>query len=131
MILMNGSSLFLSYFVWHYSGAFRDMVSVWLNLMWFILHFFSIPLLFRTLFSPFKRVHEEYQRTGIEDLMATFVVNIMTRIIGAIVRLCIIALGLIVLLAMTMGFILSAVLWVLLPFVTVYALYYGIGLLVS
>ena len=47
---MTSPLFILDYLSWHYTRAFRDIGSVWLNFMWFILHFFSMPLFLRTLF---------------------------------------------------------------------------------
>lgn len=112
---MNPLSIAVGYVSWHYGRAFKDILIVWTNLLWFITHFFSIPLLLRTLFSPWKRIQETYQRNGMEDYFATIVVNIMTRIVGAFVRLWIILFGLLALISAGVGVIGFYIFWVFTP----------------
>jgi ABC-type multidrug transport system fused ATPase/permease subunit len=127
---MSSSFLLMDFFVWYYSAAFRDMFALWLNGMWFIVHFFSIPLLLRTLFAPWRRITDTYRRGSIEDLMETFVMNTMTRIFGAVVRSVIIFIGVVCLLVGSVALILSVLLWVALPVASLFAFIYGVKLLV-
>ena len=83
---MSSSFFILDYLIWHYSRAFRDIVSLWYNVVWFITHFFSIPLLLRTLLSPWKRMTTTREQFGIEDMAQTFVFNLMSRVVGFFVR---------------------------------------------
>ena len=94
---MSSVAFVVDFSLWYYSRAFYGIVSVWMNLMWFVTHFFSIPLLLKTLFAPWKRMTDSSHHAGLEDLLATIVMNIMTRIFGAIIRMCIILNGLFVL----------------------------------
>lgn len=126
---MERSFVIVDYFRWHYTTAFRDVFIVWLNLVWFVMHFFSIPLLLRTLFAPWKRISEVYGRTGLEDLMATLLVNTMTRIVGAVIRFAIILVGCLVLLVVCLGLAAVLVAWVVLPLFVVYIALYGVTLL--
>lgn len=65
-----------------------------MNLLWFINRVFSIPHLLRTLFSPWHRMVEE-DKTGfdLEKFAEKVVVNLMSRLVGAVVRIPIIILG--------------------------------------
>ena len=128
---MVGTLFFVEYFAWHYSSAFRDVTSFWMNIAWFVTHYFSIPLLFRTLFSPWKRVTAEHTKRGIEDLAATIVFNIMSRIVGAFVRSMLIIVGLTALLVVLTGYCVFLVLWTLLPAVTLALLMGGLTLILT
>lgn len=82
------------YFLWHYTFAFRDIWRLWMNALWAVNRVFSIPLLLRTLFAPWKRILEtEGKRFDLEDWAARQVVNLMSRLVGAVVRLVVIGLG--------------------------------------
>ncbi len=123
-------AMFLSWYVqWHYGRAFRDILTVGRNLMWFITHFFSIPLLLKTLFQPWKRIHETYTHRGLEDFFATLVVNLMTRVVGALVRLSIIFVGLAILCAGGVALLAFYVVWAGAPIVVPGMFLYGLGLL--
>ncbi len=124
---MNPGVIVVDYIGWHYGAAFRSIVSIWTNLMWFAVHFFSIPMLLRTLFSPWRRVQEEYHvRNGLERFFEALVVNIMTRIVGALMRLVIILCGFIVLVVMFAGIVAFVIFWLIAPFVFAYLIFLGI-----
>ncbi len=125
---MRGSLFLFDYLVWHYSRAFRDIGALWFNFAWFVTHFFSIPLLLRTLFSPWKRLSDEYERAGVEKIAETFVFNLMSRVLGFIVRVIFLCIGLSILLALLIGFILFIGLWLFLPAVALFITIWGISL---
>lgn len=118
------------YTLWHYSRGFRDMVVLWSNIIWFLSHFFSIPLLASTLFSPWKRLHEERkQGFDIEDIFTVIVVNIIMRAVGFVMRISMIAIGLVFLAVALKLMIVHLILWAFFPIVVALLLYYGTGLL--
>lgn len=120
-------SLYSGYFKWHYSGALKDSFVVATNLIWFVSNLFSIGLLFRTLFAPWKRVTESHDReAGIEDYFATIAVNMMSRVVGAFIRLAVIAVGL---LALLFSLVLTAafyVVWLTAPALLPLMFLYGL-----
>lgn len=125
-----GSTMFIIDFgLWYYTRGFIDVLSVWFNCMWFIIHFFSIPLLLRTLFSPWKRMTDEGTSRSIEAYMEGFIMNTMSRIFGAFVRAVIIFVGMFALCVgvVVLGTVL--VFWILAPLLLIYSFFYGIALL--
>lgn len=126
---MHGSVLFLDLALWYYTGAFRALLALWLNATWFVVHFFSIPLLFKTLFAPWKRMTDVYERRGLEALFATLIMNTMSRVTGALIRLTVIIFGLVMLIFGVVGLIAALVIWVCLPVLAVAASVYGVMLL--
>ncbi|MFY9463399.1 MAG: hypothetical protein WAP52_04445, partial [Candidatus Sungiibacteriota bacterium] len=44
------------YIIWHYGKAVRDFFGIAYDVLWFGYHFFSLPLLARTLFAPLSRI---------------------------------------------------------------------------
>jgi hypothetical protein len=123
---MKESYLILDFVGWYYTRAFRDILAVWSNVMWFLVHFFSIPLLLRTLFSPWKRMTDQYQRTGMEDLFETLVMNMMSRVFGAFVRLLIVGCGIFFLMLGVVSLFVVIVTWVFMPVLTLVSLLYGV-----
>jgi hypothetical protein len=126
---MSSPFLFVDYFVWHYSSALRDLCALWLNVMWFINHFFSMPLLIRTLFSPWRRITDPFHRGSIEDYMSSFVMNVMTRVFGAGVRLVFLGMGLVCMFICSIAFLISLAVWITLPVSSVFAVLSGLSLL--
>lgn len=127
---MNLVTVLFGYISWHYSKAIFDILGVWVNFLWWTQHFFSLPTLAKTLFSPWKRLHEEYKRGIIdEDFFANLVVNTLMRIVGALFRLVIIIIGLIfLLLVFTLGLI-FLIFWFVAPVAIVIFFIYGLTLL--
>ena len=126
--------LFLSiahdYFLWHYSRAFKELFHVWLNFLWFTIHFFSIPQLLASWFSPFKRITEERQRAfSFEDIAGYIIINLLSRVVGAIMRSIIIVFGLAVLTGVILTGFLVQLIWVFVPMLLLGGLVFSIGML--
>lgn len=85
---MNAVLVSLEFLGWLYSGGIKEFSKAWVNIHWFLYHFFSVPELIRTLFSPLKRLKESY-RGGFdpEKFFSALAVNIIMRITGFITRL--------------------------------------------
>ncbi len=84
--------------------------------MWFLYHFFSIPILTKTFFSKFERLGEGYKKAVyLKHNLATFIINTLMRLLGVIVRSVVITVGCISLIIMTCVGVVSLVLWLLFP----------------
>jgi hypothetical protein len=98
------------------------------NYMWFFWHFFSIPLLLKTFFYPWKRLDEEKKKGfGISKTFERFTVNTLMRIVGMLIRTVTIALGLLTLVSAFIAGLVGFMLWTVLPFVVI--LFFVNGLL--
>lgn len=114
---MDGTLLFGEYFIWHYGKGVRDFFAIWGNMFWFGYHFFSIKLLAQTLFAPYKRFHQQYNWTNLElgTLGQDILLNLFMRMLGTVLRLCVLAAGLIFEIIVCAAGILSFAIWLLLP----------------
>src|SRR3989338_7211775 len=84
---MNIPVIFFQYISWHYREGVKEVFKAWKNIHWFLYHFFSINILLRTLFKPFRRIREEYGRGFDPGKVAeTLAVNIIMRAVGAFIR---------------------------------------------
>lgn len=109
-------TFFYTYANWHYTLGFLALLSHGRNFLSFLWNFFSIPDLLRTLFSPWRRLRETYDDGyDIQDKLATLLVNTIMRIVGAIVRLAVIAFGILAQVLATAFFIMASFIWLLLP----------------
>lgn len=81
-------TLFAQYLAWHYRTGVLDCLRLLANFLWFIYHFFSVPVVVRTLFTPWRRLGESY-RHGFnpEQAAETFIVNTLMRLFGFVVRI--------------------------------------------
>jgi ATP-dependent Clp protease ATP-binding subunit ClpC len=113
--------LILQYFYWHYLVAPKNLLGIWRNFLIFFWHFFSIGLLVRTLFFPWKRIILVKRRPGfdIKEFAERVFANLVSRFFGFIFRSTVIFLGLLT--EITVLFLGPVVLliWVCLPLILV------------
>jgi hypothetical protein len=84
-------------------------------------------MLLKTLFSPWWRIREEYQKgAGMEKFFASLIVNSIMRIVGFCIRIVTIIIGLAVLLVCFFGGIIFYMIWLLLPLLLLVLLLYSI-----
>ena len=115
------------YAKWHYTEGFKDLFRNWKNLIFFVLHFFSLGILFRTWFAPFGRLNEEY-RKGLdpEAFFETLVANTLMRIVGFFLRSFVIIIGLLILFIVVMLGPAVFILWTLTPFILLFLFIFGV-----
>ena len=115
------------YLVWHYGEALTDWWRIVGNFIWFFFHMFSIDLLLRTLFSPFKRLQEERKKGSwaFEDWGGAIIINVLMRLIGFGVRTMFIAVGLIFIIFTAMVGAIAFVFWLILPLMVAFLLVFG------
>lgn len=120
------------YFTWHYLRAWKELFNVWLNFLWFTIHFFSIPELFYSLFAPWKRMTQERkQGFQIEDIAAFIIINLLSRLLGAFLRTIIIVAGLFVLTLVIIVGAFTYVFWLLAPLTIIASFIFGFSMLLS
>lgn len=104
--------------VWHYTKGLEFYINRWLSYFGWLTHYFSLHLLIRTLFAPWKRLIVVDKRPGF-DLRRFFealTFNLISRGIGAVVRLALFWIGVILIIFTFFGGIAGLILWVALPF---------------
>jgi hypothetical protein len=120
------------YLLWHYTKAFGEIFHVWKNIAWFTFHFFSIPQLLRSYFSPWRRMTEERSKGfDFEDLASFLIINLISRIVGVFLRTVVIISGIASLIILLVGIITVYIFWILAPIIIAAALYFGIMLIIS
>lgn len=126
------TSIISDYFHWHYGRAFGELFHVWLNFLWFIVHFFSLPQMSQSLFSPWKRMTEEkHGGFSFEGLATYIIVNLLSRLVGFLMRGSVILLGLIALFLTIAGGFVTILLWFTAPVAIITSLVFGASLLIS
>jgi ATP-dependent Clp protease ATP-binding subunit ClpC len=113
----------MSFFVWHYTEGLRSFFEIWKNYLEFFWHYFSINRFFETLFSAWRRDISRVAQRGLHPVLflQAMLENIITRILGAIVKTGMIFIGLTFeILALFLGAILFFV-WVSFPLVFIFS----------
>lgn len=105
-----------NYILWHYTLGLAAAAAFGFNLVRFLVNFFSLGLLAKTLFAPWRRLGETYAR-GLQPnaWFETLIVNTLMRLIGVIIRLSLIAAGLVVSGLAIILALLAVVLWLMMP----------------
>lgn len=124
-------SIIHHYLLWHYSRAFGEIKHVAKSLIWFVINFFSLPQLLRSLVAPYRRITEGRGKTfDLEDLAGFLLINLISRIIGLILRLTIIMIGVLALLLLFSLIILTFIMWTIAPLFLLVCLLLGARLLI-
>lgn len=119
-------NVFSQYLTWHFAEQPRFILTIWKNLLHYNLNFFSISLLFRTLFSHWRRYHISYGRgVDLRRYFEAFTFNVISRGLGAVVRTIFIVIGLIIELFILLGGGLVLLAWILLPVLMLIGLIFG------
>src|SRR3989344_1701413 len=126
MFSMNLVVFLPQYFVWHYTVALMDFARAVSNFFWFLWNLFSIELLARSFFVPWKRLGDTQGY-----FIGRVIVGAAMRAIGITMRLALFALA-----ALSFSVVLAAVffafvLWLTLPFIIIFLFFIGIRSLFS
>lgn len=126
------STIVKDYTKWHYGEAFKELFHVWFNFLWFIIHFFSLPQLSKSLIAPWKRMTEERTKGfDFETFLSYILINLLSRVVGFILRSAVIILGLTLLLLATLTGFSIFLFWVIAPVGIVVLLAFGASLIIS
>ncbi len=118
------------YIIWHFVKAPKEILQAWKNILWFNLNFFSVTLLLKTLFSPWKGIQWQRKRAfEITDLLYVISSNLISRILGAIVRIPLLIIGTIGEMIIIIAGFFVLVCWFLLPVFIMFGSIYGFALL--
>jgi hypothetical protein len=132
---MNLIRTILGYLKWHYGKALFSTFKLWKNLLYFLVHYFSLKSLFTNFFTPWKRLTEGYpakfnlDKGTLEKYFSTFLVNTIMRIFGMLFRTFAIIIGIscclsfILILPLTLGF------WLFLPILIFLSILLGLILI--
>lgn len=104
---------------WWYSGGLVNRLNLIKQRLAKSADFFSIGLLLKTLFSPFRQISAGRVDGSFSIVVRAFFDRLLSRIIGATVRSFMIIFGTITLLLETIGGILMMLAWLLIPILPV------------
>ncbi len=124
-------TIILGYLGWHYSGAISALTNIWKNFLFFVFEFFSIRLLFRNFFDPWKKMADSYPKSfDLKKYFYAFIANLIVRTVGIIMRTALIIIGIICYLLTAILYPITLIGWLLLPIITVLILIIGILLII-
>jgi len=126
---MSQNILFL-YLEWQFLDVPKDILRGWKNCLRFNLNHWSVSLLFKTLFSYWRRYQYSYGRGfNLGRYFEAFSFNMISRILGAIMRSVLIIIGLLTEIFVVLVGIIVFLGWLILPFLLLGGIYYGFKIL--
>jgi len=119
------------YLIWHYTRALVEFSHIYKNIIAFVYNFFSVPILIRSYFAPWRRMGEAYPKNVLNfaELGSVLAVNLIMRLVGVVMRTVMIIVGLVVTVVAIIFYPVLLILWLLLPFIITVLILLGLGLL--
>lgn len=108
-----------NFFSWYYNQGVHELLEIWKNFLFFVWRYFSISELLRTLFSPWHRDVTAQGWRGLHPLktLEMLFMNLISRFIGAVVRMVVICLGFVFLVFILIIGIIINFIWISAPLV--------------
>lgn len=111
---------------WHYFEMPKKMLKVTGNFLRFGVSFYSVPLMMKTFFSPWRGYYKSYGRGfHFKKFFHALGANCISRTLGAIVRFFLLIFFVITEIFFAVTGIALLILWVFLPLLTAFVFYQG------
>lgn len=108
--------MLMAFFSWWYKEGWERQITTVKNRLVSLIDTFSIDLILRTLFSPFRQISAEGTQGPIGIQLRAFTDKLISRFIGAMVRTVVLITGCIVIAFSALIGALYLVVWPLIPF---------------
>lgn len=111
-------NIFWQYLEWHFFDVPREVLNAWKNFLKFGLYYFSLPFLFKTIFSPWRRYLWAYPKgLDIGKYVEVFFSNLISRLLGGIMRVFLIFFCLLFEGGALLGGVIVLLGWLILPII--------------
>jgi hypothetical protein len=116
MELVENKNIFVEWFLWHFYEMPVFLFGAWKNYILFALNYFSLPVLIFSLFSPWRKYRWVYPKgINIIEFFNTLISNIFSRILGAMMRIVLIAVGILFQIFVIFAGLVVFLAWLLVP----------------
>ena len=124
-------NIFFQYLIWHLIDAPKGIIQAWKNYLRFNLNYFSVVLLFKTLFAPWRKYRASYGR-GFDFVryLEAFLSNLIFRLFGATIRSFLILIGLSIEIIIFIAGATVLLIWLISPLLLILAIYHGFRILI-
>ena len=113
-------NIFVSWFLWQFYETPVFLLQVWKSYIMFATNLFSVSLLLKTFFSPWRRYKWRYPKSfDLVEFLNTLLSNIFSRIIGAIMRIVLIIIGILFQIIVVFTGLIIFLGWILIPFIII------------
>ena len=122
----NRQNIFTTWALWHFYEMPKFLLGVWRNYILFALNYFSLPILLKSLFSPWRKYRWRYPKGfAVGEFVSTFISNSFSRILGAMMRIVLIIAGILFLLFVIVFGLVIFLAWILVPFIIIGGLWFA------
>jgi len=123
-------NILLQWLTWHFLEVPRNILRIFKGFLLFNFNYFSVVFLLKTLLAPWRKYRESYGRGfDFKRYLETFIFNLTSRILGAIVRIVMILVGLIFEVFIFMVGVAAFLIWIFLPILLIISFYLSSRLL--
>ena len=119
------------YIVWWYKEVSASLFRFIKHFFVYLLDLFSVKVCFLTLFAPWKRDSISTEGLGIQDRFQVMMLNLASRLIGAVIKLGTIVTFAIFSILFTIIFLFSILIWLFYPVLIVLFVVYGIKIILT
>lgn len=113
--------IFPYYLSWHYTRAISHFLETFRNLLYFTFNFYSLRVLFNTLFHPFSALPKPAKiNSNSEVEKEIWIVTFIMRLLGLIVRVVTIVVGLFAIFVTVIFWSIALAVWLGLPFIMIF-----------
>lgn len=114
------NNILIDWFFWQFFETPRFLFKVWNNYFMFAANFFSVLLLLKTFFSPWRRYIWQYPKEfSFGEFFYTFLSNIVSRVMGALMRIVLIIVGVCLQIFVVIVGAIVLIIWILIPFIII------------
>lgn len=123
-------TIFSEFSQWYFLETPKEILRIWRNFLRFGLNYFSTPLLLKTFFSHWRNYKWDYGRGfDLQRYLGVFSSNMISRLLGMIMRSMLIIVGILAESAITITGVLALAGWIVLPFILVVGFYFSMKIL--
>ena len=123
-------NIVLQWLSWQFLEMPRNILKAWGNFLKFGLNYFSVPLLIKTFFSPWRRYVWVYPKGfDIGKYLEVWFSNLISRILGVVLRFFLIIIGILAEILIVFGGLIFLLVWLILPILLIWGLYFGFKIL--
>ena len=118
-------NIFNTWFLWHFYEMPKFLFYAWNNYLKFGSNYFSIPLLLKTFFSPWRRYRWMYPKSfDVVEFFNTLISNTFSRILGSICRAVLITFGVLFQIFIFIAGIVIIIFWLFIPLIVIAGLFF-------
>jgi hypothetical protein len=117
----------VGFFYWWLKVAPAQIYLISKQIIIYFYKYFSIPILFKTLFDPWKKDEIDTTNMALDDIIKVKFMNLVSRLVGAAVRSMTIAVGLVSVLSVIVLSFCFLVGFILLPIIVIFLIINALG----